>query len=140
MTRAADADQWIDRRSFVEGDPEQRRRTAGGRAADRPGCARQDGVKGKPAKTERVEQPVVYGPDLLDRWKGRAFQQSPDSSISLVGFEHEQVNWEANAALLGWRSGPVRLSARCGAPTRAPTSPRPRPTTATPTSTATACA
>jgi hypothetical protein len=45
-------------------------------------------------------QPGVYGPDLVDRWKGRAFQQSPDSTISLVGFEDEQVNWEANSALL----------------------------------------
>ena len=50
----------------------------------------------------------LYGADLIDRWKGRAFQQSPDSAISLVGFEDEQVNWEANAALLGWRAGPVR--------------------------------
>jgi hypothetical protein len=49
-----------------------------------------------------------YGPDLIDRWKGRAFQQSPDSSVSVVGFEDEQVNWEANGALLGWRQGPVR--------------------------------
>jgi hypothetical protein len=49
-----------------------------------------------------------YGPDLVSRWKGRAFQQSPDSSVSVVGFEDEQVNWEANSALLGWRSGPVR--------------------------------
>lgn len=53
-------------------------------------------------------QPGVYGPDLIDRWKGRAFQQSPDSTISLVGFEDEQVNWEANSALLGERVGPVR--------------------------------
>jgi len=53
-------------------------------------------------------QPGVYGPDLIDRWKGRAFQQSPDSTISLVGFEDEQVNWEANSALLGDRTGPVR--------------------------------
>jgi hypothetical protein len=49
-----------------------------------------------------------YGNDLIDRWKGRAFQQSPDSSVSVVGFEDEQVNWEANGALLGWRQGPVR--------------------------------
>ncbi len=49
-----------------------------------------------------------YGPDLISRWKGRAFQQSPDSSVSVVGFEDEQVNWEANSALLGWRAGPVR--------------------------------
>lgn len=47
-------------------------------------------------------------PDLIDRWKGRAFQQSPDSTISLVGFEDEQVNWEANSTLLGERCGPVR--------------------------------
>src|SRR5439155_25332924 len=49
-----------------------------------------------------------YGPDLVARWKGRAFQQSPDSNISVVGFEDEQVNWEANSALIGERSGPVR--------------------------------
>jgi hypothetical protein len=53
-------------------------------------------------------QPGVYGPDLIDRWKGRAFQQSPDSTISLVGFEDEQVNWEANSTLLGELAGPVR--------------------------------
>jgi len=53
-------------------------------------------------------QPGVYGPDLIDRWKGRAFQQSPDSTISLVGFEDEQVNWEANDILMGERAGPVR--------------------------------
>ncbi len=47
-------------------------------------------------------------PDLIDRWKGRAFQQSPDSVISLVGFEDEQVNWEANSSLIGERCGPVR--------------------------------
>jgi hypothetical protein len=49
-----------------------------------------------------------FGADLIDRWKGRAFQQSPDSSISVVGFEDEQVNWEANSGLLGWKQGPVR--------------------------------
>jgi hypothetical protein len=53
-------------------------------------------------------QPGVYGPDLVDRWKGRAFQQTPDSNVSVVGFEDEQVNWEANSALLGERMGPVR--------------------------------
>ena len=50
----------------------------------------------------------TLGVDLIDRWKGRAFQQSPDSEISLVGFEDEQVNWEANASLLGEKLGPVR--------------------------------
>jgi hypothetical protein len=53
-------------------------------------------------------QDGVYGADLVDRWKGRAFQQSPDSVVSLVGFEDEQVNWEANSALLGERVGPIR--------------------------------
>ncbi|MES2488895.1 MAG: neutral/alkaline non-lysosomal ceramidase N-terminal domain-containing protein [Pseudomonadota bacterium] len=54
------------------------------------------------------DHPGLYGSDLIDRWKGRAFQQSPDSIISLVGFEDEQVNWEANSTLLGERCGPVR--------------------------------
>ena len=49
-----------------------------------------------------------YGPNLVSRWKGRAFQQSPDSNVSIVGFEDEQVNWEANGTLLGWKVGPVR--------------------------------
>lgn len=49
-----------------------------------------------------------YGPSLIARWKGRAFQSSPDSQVSVVGFEDEQVNWEANSALLGWKAGPVR--------------------------------
>jgi hypothetical protein len=52
--------------------------------------------------------PIAYGPDLIDRWKGRAFQQNPDSTVSVVGFEDEQVNWEANGTLLGWRAGAVR--------------------------------
>jgi hypothetical protein len=60
------------------------------------------------ASPNALKTKVEYGPDLIDRWKGRAFQQSPDSSISLVGFEDEQVNWEANSALLGELSGPVR--------------------------------
>ncbi len=49
-----------------------------------------------------------YGPNLISRWKGRAFQSSPDSSVSVVGFEDEQTNWELNSTLLGWKVGPVR--------------------------------
>ena len=49
-----------------------------------------------------------WTPNIIARWKGRAFQQNPDSNVSVVGFEDEQVNWEMNSALLGWRSGPVR--------------------------------
>ncbi|MEX0874836.1 MAG: hypothetical protein WD646_09630 [Actinomycetota bacterium] len=56
----------------------------------------------------RAGHPGSFGPDLVDRWKGRGYQQSPDSGISLIGFEDEQVNWEANSALVGERAGPVR--------------------------------
>ncbi len=144
--RAADADEWIDRHSFANGDPEQLGssntgygpnlsgtvcRTAAGSGNPTPdGIARnstdrfpRDGVTVRSDNYEFVAtgrwmvremhvakpgQPGVYGPDLIDRWKGRAFQSSPDSEISIVGFEDEQVNWEANSALLGERVGPVR--------------------------------
>ncbi|WP_372777453.1 CocE/NonD family hydrolase [Litorivivens sp.] len=62
----------------------------------------------KPGESAADESYWENRPDLIDRWKGRAFQQSPDSTVSVVGFEDEQVNWEANAALLGERCGPVR--------------------------------
>lgn len=61
-----------------------------------------------PPATSDGDNTIEYGPDLIDRWKGRAFQQSPDSKISLVGFEDEQVNWEGNSVLLGELTGPVR--------------------------------
>ncbi len=56
----------------------------------------------------KPEKKGFYGEDLIDRWKGRAFQQTPDSSVSLIGFEDEQVNWEGNCCLIGERIGPVR--------------------------------
>ncbi len=62
-------------------------------------------------KELRVTAPgttAQYGPNIIARWKGRAFQQTPDSSVSVVGFEDEQVNWEQNSAELGWRAGPIR--------------------------------
>ena len=135
--RHADADQWIDRTFFADDDPEKLGSSNTGYGPNLSGtvCHPVDGVK---ASTDRFPrdgvtvstasykwtasgrwmvrgmqvakpgQPGVYGPDLIDRWKGRAFQSSPDSSISVVGFEDEQVNWEANSALLGERVGPVR--------------------------------
>jgi hypothetical protein len=148
--RDANADEWIDRYSFLPDDPEKLGtsntgygpnlegtvcRTAPGPAADgypqvpdgvaRPSTDRfpRDGVtvttpfyrwhaSGRwMIRSMQVAGPGrsgVYGPDLIDRWKGRAFQQSPDSDVSVVGFEDEQVNWEANSALLGERFGPVR--------------------------------
>jgi hypothetical protein len=50
----------------------------------------------------------TYGPDLVDRWKARAFQQDPSSSTPCCGFEEEDTHWGGSSTLLGERSGPVR--------------------------------
>ncbi len=159
--RAADADQWIDRRLFRDDDPEKLGSSNTGYGANLEGtvCVAdladyhgddgqcefdaaqgvyicpssdrfpRDGItvhtptyrfeasgrwmlrdlRVRPPEAA-VTDPAQWQsrPDLLDRWKGRAFQQSPDSVISLVGFEDEQVNWEANSSLIGERCGPVR--------------------------------
>jgi hypothetical protein len=133
-TRDANADQWIDRDSFAAADPEKLGTSntpygpnLSGDVCDPDGTVRtstdrfpRDGVTVTTDKytwyasgrwmvrSMQVANNSGYGPDLIDRWKGRAFQQSPDSSISVVGFEDEQVNWEANSALLGERVGSVR--------------------------------
>jgi hypothetical protein len=135
--RDAGADAWIDKGSFAAGDPEQLGSSntsygpnLTGTVCDPGGAVRQstdrfprDGVTVSTdayrwhasgrwmVRALQVAAPGGgrrYGRDLVDRWKGRAFQQSPDSSVSVVGFEDEQVNWEANSALLGERVGPVR--------------------------------
>ena len=138
--RDANADQWIDRHSYADSDPEKLGTSNTGYGPNLSGTVcdtAADGTRTVRSSTDRFPRDgqVVrtdkyvsvasgrwmirelhvakpgnngFGPDLIDRWKGRAFQQSPDSSISLVGFEDEQVNWEANSALLGWRTGPVR--------------------------------
>ena len=49
-----------------------------------------------------------YGPDLIDRWKARAFAQDPSSETPCCGFEDEDVNWGGSSQLLGERVGPVR--------------------------------
>ncbi len=136
MHRADDADQWIDRGSFAPDDPEKLGTSNTGYGPNLPGTVCDPdgtvrtstdrfprdgmtvhtptyrvGASGRWMVRElRVADPAGhgFGPDVIDRWKGRAFQQSPDSNVSLVGFEDEQVNWEANSALLGWRVGPVR--------------------------------
>jgi hypothetical protein len=137
MTRTADADRWLDRKSFAEGSTEALGISNTGYGPNTPGTVCDRGARTARVSTDRFPRDAVvvstptyrvtatgrwmvrgfqvrhpsgkrYGPDLIDRWKGRAFQQSPDSTISLVGFEDEQVNWEANSALLGWRQGPVR--------------------------------
>ena len=136
--RHVDADEWIDRESFrLPGDPEQLGSSntgygpnLEGTVCDDDGTIRtstdrfpRDGVTVstdtyrwtasgrwmvRGMQVAKPGQPRAYGPDLIDRWKGRAFQSSPDSAISLVGFEDEQVNWEGNSSLLGERRGPVR--------------------------------
>ena len=49
-----------------------------------------------------------YGPDLVDRWKARAFAQDPGSETPCCGFEEEDTNWGGSSTLLGERVGPVR--------------------------------
>ena len=139
--RDADADEYIDRRSFRDDDPEKLGSSNTGYGPNLAGTVCEEGPDGEVVVRESTDrfprdghvvrtaayeqratgrwmlrelrvadpdQAWTYGPDLIDRWKGRAFQQSPDSSISLVGFEDEQVNWEANSTILGWRVGAVR--------------------------------
>lgn len=136
-TRDLNADQWIDRSFFADNDPEKLGSSNTGYGANLSGTVCHP-TQGKKQSTDRFPRDGVtvqtdtyvwkasgrwmireigiakpdgsgnYGEDLIDRWKGRAFQQSPDSTISLVGFEDEQVNWEANSSLLGERCGPVR--------------------------------
>jgi hypothetical protein len=50
----------------------------------------------------------TYGPDLVDRWKARAFAQDPGSETPCCGYEEEDTNWGGSGTLLGERVGPVR--------------------------------
>ncbi|HEV2370500.1 MAG TPA: hypothetical protein VGR90_11545, partial [Acidimicrobiales bacterium] len=49
-----------------------------------------------------------YGSSILDRFKGRAFQQSPGGDTPCCGYEDEQVNWNGSSATMGIKLGPVR--------------------------------
>jgi hypothetical protein len=49
-----------------------------------------------------------YGPDLVDRWKARAFAQDPGSNTPCCGYEEEDTNWGGSSILLGEKVGPVR--------------------------------
>lgn len=135
--RDANADEWIDKRSFASNDPEKLGTSNEGYGPNLSGtvCNPDGTVRNSTDRFPRdgvtvttdtyqwratgrwmvremhVTKPGTtrdFGPDLIDRWKGRAFQQSPESTISVVGFEDEQVNWEGNSALLGELEGPVR--------------------------------
>src|SRR6185503_17173552 len=50
----------------------------------------------------------TYGPDLVDRWKARAFAQDPGSKTPCCDYEEEDTNWGGSSNLLGERTGPVR--------------------------------
>jgi hypothetical protein len=50
----------------------------------------------------------TYGPDLVDRWKARAFAQDPYSETPCCGYEDEDKNWGGSSNLLGEKVGPVR--------------------------------
>lgn len=49
-----------------------------------------------------------YGPDIIDRWKARAFAQDPSSEVPCCGYEEEDTNWGGSSILMGERWGPVR--------------------------------
>lgn len=51
---------------------------------------------------------ATYGPDLVDRFKARAFQQDPGSKTPCCGYEEEDTNWGGSSTLMGERVGPVR--------------------------------
>ncbi|MHB8512373.1 MAG: hypothetical protein ACYDCC_09335 [Actinomycetota bacterium] len=50
-----------------------------------------------------------YGPNLIDRWKARAFAQDPGSHTPCCGYEEEATNWGGSSILMGERWGPVRV-------------------------------
>jgi hypothetical protein len=48
------------------------------------------------------------GPDIIDQWKARAFQQRPGGTTPCCGYEEEVTNWGGSSTLFGERVGPVR--------------------------------
>jgi hypothetical protein len=50
-----------------------------------------------------------YGPDLIDEWKARAFQQRPGGDTPCCGYEEEVNNWGGSSILFGVKAGPVRV-------------------------------
>ena len=50
-----------------------------------------------------------YGPSIIERFKGRAFQQSPAGQTPCCGYEDEQNNWGGSSMTMGIDAGPVRV-------------------------------
>lgn len=60
--------------------------------------------------------PDEVGPDIIDQWKARAFQQRPGDPddpaaghTPCCGYEEEVYNWGGSSILFGERVGPVRV-------------------------------
>src|SRR3954454_21394006 len=53
--------------------------------------------------------PTGYGPNIIDEWKARAFQQRPSGTTPCCGYEEEVNNWGGSSILFGERWGPVRV-------------------------------
>jgi len=49
-----------------------------------------------------------FGPNVVDRWKARAFAQDPSSKTPCCGFEEEDTHWGGSSTLMGELVGPVR--------------------------------
>ena len=68
------------------------------------------GLQVAPAATAPLDASQwTYGPDLIDQWKARAFQQRPGGETPCCGYEEEVNNWGGSSILMGVRTGPVRV-------------------------------
>lgn len=64
------------------------------------------GGRWRPDALQVADASGAYDVDLIDQWKGRAFQQAKEQAVS-IGFIGEKA-WEESSVLLGERVGPVR--------------------------------
>lgn len=66
------------------------------------------GLRISPDNSGLNESPNL-GPDIIDQWKARAFQQRPGGDTPCCGYEEEVNNWGGSSILFGERAGPVRV-------------------------------
>lgn len=92
---------------FQYGDPSPQT-TVDGQVVSAPLAGRwiMDGLSVSPDDTGLTTGD--YGTSLVDRFKGRAFQQSPGGDTPCCGYEDEQVNWNGSSITMGVKVGPVR--------------------------------
>ncbi len=65
------------------------------------------GLRISPDNSGLAQTPNL-GPDIIDQWKARAFQQRPGGTTPCCGYEEEVNNWGGSSILFGERVGPVR--------------------------------